>query len=99
MEFSRRGVILSSSPFFYSLMNLQDADVINKDFTEFLSSEYVTPFSTSLTILCTGREQHEMFKLRTSASQSIVISANLFPMQNSKGDVEKILLLATVISG
>ena len=98
MELSRRGVILSSAPFFYSLMNLQDSDVINKDFTEFLSSEYVTPFSTSLTILCTGREQHEKFKLRTSASQSILISANLFPMQNSKGDVERILLLATVIS-
>jgi hypothetical protein len=79
-------------------MNLQDADVINKDFTEFLTSEYVTPFSMSLTILCTGKEQHEMFKLRTSASQKIAISANLFPMQNSKGDVEKILLLATVIS-
>ena len=98
LEFSRRGVILSSTPFFYSLMNLTDEDVINKDFTEFLSPEYVTPFSTSLTILCTGREQHENFKLRTSASQSILISANLFPMQNSKGDVEKILLLATVIS-
>ncbi|MBQ5574425.1 MAG: Cache 3/Cache 2 fusion domain-containing protein, partial [Bacteroidales bacterium] len=98
LELSRRGIILSSNMFFYSLMNLQDADVINKDFTEFLAPEYVTPFSTSLTILCTGKEQHEDFKLRTSASQSITITANLFPMQNTKGDVEKILLLATVIS-
>ena len=98
LELSRRGIILSSNMFFYSLMNLQDADVINKDFTEFLAPEYVTPFSTSLTILCTGKEQHEDFKLRTSASQSIIITANLFPMQNTKGDVEKILLLATVIS-
>ncbi len=98
LELSRRGIILSSNMFFYTLMNLQDSDVINKDITEFLSPEYVTPFSTSLTILCTGKEQHEDFKLRTSASQSITISANLFPMQNTKGDVEKILLLATVIS-
>ena len=98
LELCRRGIILSSNMFFYSLMNLQDADVINKDFTEFLAPEYVTPFSTSLTILCTGKEQHEDFKLRTSASQSIIITANLFPMQNTKGDVEKILLLATVIS-
>ncbi|MBQ1698655.1 MAG: Cache 3/Cache 2 fusion domain-containing protein [Bacteroidales bacterium] len=98
LELSRRGVILSSNSFFYSLMNLSDSDVINKDITEFIASEYVTPFTTSLTILCTGREQHENFKLRTSASQSIPISANLFPMQNSKGDVERILLLATVIS-
>ena len=98
LELSRRGIILSSNMFFYTLMNLQDSDVINKDFTEFLSPEYVTPFSTSLTILCTGKEQHEDFKLRTSASQSITITANLFPMQNTKGDVEKILLLATVIS-
>ena len=98
LELSRRGIILSSNMFFYTLMNLQDSDVINKDFTEFLAPEYVTPFSTSLTILCTGKEQHEDFKLRTSASQSITITANLFPMQNTKGDVEKILLLATVIS-
>ena len=98
LELSRRGIILSSNMFFYTLMNLQDSDVINKDFTEFLAPEYVTPFSTSLTILCTGKEQHEDFKLRTSASQSITINANLFPMQNTKGDVEKILLLATVIS-
>ena len=98
LELSRRGVILSSNPFFYSLMNLTDSDVINKDMTEFLATEFVTPFSTSLTILCTGREQHENFRLRTSASQYITITANLFPMQNTKGDVEKILLLATVIS-
>lgn len=98
LELSRRGIILSSNMFFYTLMNLADQDVINKDFTEFLAPEFVTPFSTSLTILCTGKEQHEDFKLRTSASQSIPITANLFPMQNTKGDVEKILLLATVIS-
>lgn len=98
LELSRRGVILSSAPYFYSLMNLTDSDVINKDFTAFLSSEYETHFATSLTILCTGKEQHETFKLRTSASQTIPISANFFPMYNSKGDVEKILLLATVIS-
>ncbi|MCR5453419.1 MAG: Cache 3/Cache 2 fusion domain-containing protein [Bacteroidales bacterium] len=98
LELSRRGVVLSSAAFFYTLMNLPDSDVINKDFTMFLAPEYVTPFSTSLTILCSGREQHDNFKLRTSASQSIPIDAHLFPMQNSKCDVEMILLLATVIS-
>ncbi len=98
VEFSRRGVIVSANTFFYTLMNLTDADVINRDFTEFIAPEFVTPFTTTLTMVSAGREQHENFKLSTSASQTFPISANLFPMQNSKGDVEKILLMATVIS-
>ena len=98
VEVSRRGVILKANSMFYNLIQLTDSNVINHDFSEFLAPEYVSPFTTSLTILCSGREQKDKFKLSTYEGHSILIDANLFPVVNTKGDVEKILLLATVIS-
>ncbi len=97
VEFSRRGVVLSANSLFYNVMKLTDPDVINHDLVEFLTPEYVSPFSTSLTILCAGREQSEKLKFATTAN-TVLVSANLFPMMNSKGDVEKILLLGNIIS-
>jgi len=97
VEFSRRGVILSANSMFFNMMKLTDSDVINHDVVEFLSPEYVSPFSTSLTILCAGRQQSDNFKF-TNAANSVLVSANMFPMMNSKGDVERILLLGTIIS-
>jgi methyl-accepting chemotaxis protein len=98
VEVSRRGVILKANSMFYNLIQLTDSNVINHDFTEFLAPEYVSSFTTSLTILCSGREQKDKFKLSTYEGHYILIDTNLFPVVNSKGDVEKILLLATVLS-
>ena len=98
VEFSRRGVVLSANSLFFNVMKLTDPDVINHDMVEFLAPEFVSTFSTSLTILCAGREQkNEKLKFATPAN-TVLVSANLFPMMNSKGDVEKILLLGNIIS-
>ncbi len=97
VEFSRRGVILSANSMFFNLMKLTDPDVINHDMVEFLAPEYVSPFSTSLTILCAGRQQSDKIKFVTAAS-TVLVSSNMFPMMNSKGDVERILFLGTIIS-
>ncbi|MCQ2253203.1 MAG: Cache 3/Cache 2 fusion domain-containing protein [Bacteroidales bacterium] len=96
VEFSRRGIILSANPLFFNVMKLTDQDVLNHDFAEFLHPEFVSTFATSLTILCAGRVQEETFKL-TTPGNSVLTKVNLFPAVNSKGDVEKILLLGTII--
>ena len=67
------------------------------DFANFLVPENITQFSTSLTILCSGKEQIERLKLKLPTGSFIYINANEFPIANTKGDVEKIMLLATVI--
>lgn len=97
VEFSRRGIILSANSLFYNKLGLEEEQVVNMDFANFLVPENITQFSTSLTILCSGKEQIERLKLKLPTGSFIYINANEFPIANTKGDVEKIMLLATVI--
>jgi PAS domain S-box-containing protein len=99
VEFSRRGIISEANSLFYSTLGLTEDSVIGADFASFLIPENITQFSTSLTILSTGKEQKEKLKLKLPTGSFVYINANEFPIANSKGDVERIMLLATIIDG
>ena len=98
-EFSRRGVISSANTLFFKILGLTEEQVIGADFASLLIPENITQFSTSLTILSTGKEQKEKLKLKLPTGSFVYINANEFPIVDTKGDVEKIMLLATIIDG
>ncbi|MBR6278965.1 MAG: Cache 3/Cache 2 fusion domain-containing protein [Bacteroidales bacterium] len=97
VEFTRRGIITSANSLFYKILGLSDEAVVGMDFASFLVPENITQFSTSLTILCSGKEQTEKLKLKLPIGSFVYIAANEFPIANTKGDVERIMLLGTII--
>ena len=99
VEFSRRGIVSSANSLFYDTLGLSQEQVIGQDFASFLIPEHITQFSTTLTILSSGKEQREKLKLKLPTGSFVYINAHEFPLVDSKGDVETIMLLATIIDG
>lgn len=97
VEFNRRGVIMSCNSLFCRSLQLTEDQVVDQNFTTFLVPDCITQFSTSLTMLSSGKDQTEKLKLKLPTGSFIHINANEFPIVSSKGDVEKIMLLATII--
>ena len=99
VEFSRRGIVSSANSLFYDTLGLSQEQVIGQDFSSFLIPEHITQFSTTLTILSSGKEQREKLKLKLPTGSFVYINAHEFPLVDTKGDVETIMLLATIIDG
>lgn len=96
IDFNRRGIILYANSMFTNLMSIAEGSATNHDLTEFLVPEAVVLFDTSLTMLCSGKELTEKLRfISGNNGKKITIVANEYPIINTKGDVERIMLLGS----
>ncbi|MCQ2974865.1 MAG: Cache 3/Cache 2 fusion domain-containing protein [Bacteroidales bacterium] len=97
IDFNRRGIILYANSMFIKLMGVAETEIINHDLTEFIVPEAVVLFETSLTMLCSGKDLSEKIRFVSGFSKKISANVHEFPIINTLGDVERIMLIGNII--
>ncbi|MBR4441335.1 MAG: Cache 3/Cache 2 fusion domain-containing protein [Bacteroidales bacterium] len=98
IDFNRRGIILYANVMFTNMMMMASGTAVNHDLTEFLVPEAVVLFDTSLSMLLQGKELTEKLRFVSgNTGRKITIMANEYPIINTKGDVERIMLIGSIL--
>ena len=98
IDFNRRGIILHANSMFTNIMMMAEGSAVNHDLTEFLVPEAVVLFDTSLSMLLQGKELVEKLRFVSgNTGKKTTVMANEYPIINTKGDVERIMLIGSII--
>lgn len=98
IEFNRRGIILSANKKTEEITGLTTDNIINRDLSELLVPETVSSFESTLMLLTTRRQNRDILKFAGKKGVVVTIQADEFPIVNDKGDIEKILLIGSIIN-
>ena len=98
IDFNRRGIILYANSMFTNIMMMGVGTAVNHDLTEFLVPEAVVLFDTSLSMLLQGKELSEKLRFVSgNTGKKTTVMANEYPIINTKGDVERIMLIGSIL--
>ena len=98
IDFNRRGIILYANSMFTNMMMMGVGTAVNHDLTEFLVPEAVVLFDTSLSMLLQGKELTEKLRFVSgNTGRKTTVMANEYPIINTKGDVERIMLIGSIL--
>ncbi len=98
IDFNRRGIILYANSLFTNMMMMGEGTAVNHDITEFLVPEAMVLFDTSLSMLVQGKELSEKLRFVSgNTGKKTTVMANEYPIINTKGDVERIMLIGSVL--